>query len=83
MIWVDDDKDGAHATKMGPRGHLDFFFPKVACCFGVFAEMQVDMPLNVVLASVFVPTEYRYGEFTVWRVSEAATGSCGRGTSRR
>ncbi len=39
--------------------------PRLCVAFGVFAEMQVDMPLNVVLASVFVPTEYRYGEFTV------------------
>jgi hypothetical protein len=50
---VDDDKDGVHVTKMQQRGALDFFFPKV------------DMPLNVVLVSVYVPTGYRYGEFTV------------------
>ncbi len=53
IIWVDDDKDGAHVSKMQQRGALDFFFPKV------------DMPLNVVLVSVYVPTGFRYAEFTV------------------
>lgn len=67
IIWVDDGKageDGAESSAMQRNGHLDFTFPKV------------DMPLNVVLASVYVPTGYRYGEFEVRVESWNLHGVC-------
>ncbi len=83
MVWVESQSKTDQAGPMGDRGLLTFTFPKVAfalsfdyscyCINGLtglsaFGAMQVDMPLNVVLVSVNVPEDYRYGEFTV-RVS--------------
>ena len=53
IVWVDEAGKGSNEGAMVSRGHLDFLFPKV------------DLPLNVVLMSVWVPSSFRYGEFTV------------------
>ena len=55
VVWVDDSTTDGNGSAMRQRGHVDLHFPKV------------DLPLNVVLISAYMPASFNYGEFTVGR----------------